>query len=155
MGGGKLQPAPLMFRVAPHIVEDLGLNLYTDLPRVLVEFVANAYDADSPDVFIEMDFDDIKRCREQVLSSFRKPKNSPQRSAKICFHCLTGLFQSKLQSRFLTTGMECLAMTLRKSFLSQAEGGGKKKTPFARPEIELSWDVKAWANSLDLEWLIS
>lgn len=38
---------PLMFKVAPHIVEDLGLNLYTTLPRVLVEFIANAYDADS------------------------------------------------------------------------------------------------------------
>jgi hypothetical protein len=40
----------LKFRVAAHIVEDLGLNLYTDLPRVLVEYVANAHDADSPHV---------------------------------------------------------------------------------------------------------
>ena len=39
---------PLKFIVAPHIVQDLGLNLYTSLPRVLVEFIANAYDADSP-----------------------------------------------------------------------------------------------------------
>ncbi len=43
-------PPRLTFKVAPHIVEDLGLNLYTTLARVLVEFVANAYDADSPHV---------------------------------------------------------------------------------------------------------
>ena len=45
----------LKFKVAPHIVEDLGLNLYTTLPRVLVEFVANAYDADSPYADIRFD----------------------------------------------------------------------------------------------------
>ncbi len=35
------------FKVASHILEDLGLTLYTSLARVLVEFVANAYDADA------------------------------------------------------------------------------------------------------------
>jgi hypothetical protein len=48
------EPA-LKFKVAPHIVEDLGLNLYTTLPRVLVEFVANAYDAVSPFARIQYD----------------------------------------------------------------------------------------------------
>jgi hypothetical protein len=56
----------LRFKVAPHIVEDLGLNLYTDLPRVLVEFVANAYDADSPHCAITVDFDEIERVRQTV-----------------------------------------------------------------------------------------
>ena len=46
---------PLKFIVAPHIVQDLGLNLYTSLPRVLVEFVANAYDADSKHAKIQFD----------------------------------------------------------------------------------------------------
>ena len=50
----------LYFSVAPHIVEDLGINLYTTLPRVLVEFVANAHDADSPDVDVKIDFDAIR-----------------------------------------------------------------------------------------------
>lgn len=49
------QDTPLKFKVAPHIVEDLGLNLYTNLSRVLVEFIANAYDADSPFAQIHMD----------------------------------------------------------------------------------------------------
>ena len=53
----------LKFKVAPHIVEDLGLNLYTNLPRVLVEFVANAYDADSPDARIAMDKEALDKAR--------------------------------------------------------------------------------------------
>ena len=45
----------LKLEVAPHIVQDLGLNLYTSLPRVLVEFIANAHDADSPFAKINID----------------------------------------------------------------------------------------------------
>ena len=56
----------LYFSVAPHIVEDLGINLYTTLPRVLVEFVANAHDADSPDVDVEIDFDAIRAARRKL-----------------------------------------------------------------------------------------
>ncbi|HKO42697.1 MAG TPA: ATP-binding protein [Pyrinomonadaceae bacterium] len=54
----------LRFEVAPFIVEDLGLNLYTNLPRVLVEFVANAYDADSPSVSINLDLAAIEKARK-------------------------------------------------------------------------------------------
>lgn len=57
---------PLRFQVAPHIVQDLGLNLYTSLPRVLVEFVANAYDADSPGARIYLDLDKIQQARKIV-----------------------------------------------------------------------------------------
>lgn len=53
----------LHFFVAPHIVQDLGINLYTTLPRVLVEFVANAHDADSPWVDVRMDFEAIRQAR--------------------------------------------------------------------------------------------
>ncbi|HYH08708.1 MAG TPA: ATP-binding protein [Thermoanaerobaculia bacterium] len=56
-------PKPLRFKVAPHIVQDLGLNLYTNLPRVLVEFVANAYDADSAYANVAMDQDAIRDAR--------------------------------------------------------------------------------------------
>ena len=45
----------LKLKVAPHIDEDLGLNLYTSLPRVLVEYVANAYDADSAYADVSLD----------------------------------------------------------------------------------------------------
>src|SRR5438477_3128168 len=56
--------SPLTFKVAPHLVEDLGLNLYTTLARVLVEFVANAYDADSWHVDLRFDTAKIKKARE-------------------------------------------------------------------------------------------
>lgn len=61
---------PLRFKVAPHIVEDLGLNLYTTLPRVLVEFVANAYDADSPNAQIRLDLQKIKHAREALKLAY-------------------------------------------------------------------------------------
>jgi hypothetical protein len=66
--------APLTFKVAPHIVEDLGLNLYTSLPRVLVEFVANAYDADSPFVKISLNHDAIYGARQVVKKQFELEK---------------------------------------------------------------------------------
>lgn len=62
----------LRFQVAPHIVQDLGLNLYTTLPRVIVEFVANAYDADSPDVEIEIDPVKINDARSALKKEWEK-----------------------------------------------------------------------------------
>lgn len=61
---------PLMFKVAPHIVEDLGLNLYTTLARVLVEFVSNAYDADSPHVDLVFDTPAIKKARDVLKKTY-------------------------------------------------------------------------------------
>lgn len=68
---------PLKFKVAPHIVEDLGLNLYTSLPRVLAEFVANAYDADSPTAEVAIDFDAIVEAR----TTMRKAQAAKQKTA--------------------------------------------------------------------------
>ncbi|MGL4420183.1 MAG: ATP-binding protein [Gemmataceae bacterium] len=55
-------------------MQDLGLNLYTSLPKVLVEFVANAYDADSPSVDIQMNFADIEYQRKLVKAELEKEK---------------------------------------------------------------------------------
>lgn len=57
---------PLTLEVAPNILEHLGLNLYTDLARGLVEFVANAYDADAEWVEIKVDIDAIAETRRQM-----------------------------------------------------------------------------------------
>jgi len=35
---------PLKFKIAAHLLQDLGLNLYTSLGKCWVEFVANAYE---------------------------------------------------------------------------------------------------------------
>ena len=62
---------PLPFRVDPHMLEDLGLNLYTNLPRVLVEFVANAYDADAGSAKVLIDFDTISAQRREMRRAWR------------------------------------------------------------------------------------
>jgi hypothetical protein len=64
-------PDPLRFEVAPDIVEHLGLNLYTNLPRVLVEFIANAYDADSGYADISIDFNQVKDARRHMREVWR------------------------------------------------------------------------------------
>ncbi|MCE9533786.1 MAG: ATP-binding protein [Planctomycetes bacterium] len=76
-------PPPLTFKVAPHLVEDLGLNLYTTLARVLVEFVANAYDADSPFVDLSFDSTKIKRAREVVRRQYELDTAKIQPGEKI------------------------------------------------------------------------
>src|SRR5690606_3062220 len=72
--GDSSSRAPLKFKVAPHIVEDLGLNLYTSLPRVLVEFVANAYDADSPYATIRFDKAAIDQARKRLRTEYEGEK---------------------------------------------------------------------------------
>jgi hypothetical protein len=70
----------LKFKVAPHIVEDLGLNLYTNLPRVLVEFIANAYDADSPSAHIRMDKARIDAERKVLKARWEEAKVNAEKS---------------------------------------------------------------------------
>ena len=41
------QPPPLEMRLSLNILEHLGLNLYSHVPAVLSEAVANAWDADA------------------------------------------------------------------------------------------------------------
>lgn len=66
------QVTPLPFRVSPHMLEDLGLNLYSNLPRVLVEFIANGYDADASKVTVSIDFDKIKEEREVMRAEWKR-----------------------------------------------------------------------------------
>lgn len=62
---------PMRLEVSPNIVEHLGLNLYTNLPRVLVEFVANAYDADSPRADIRADFAAVAEVRRELKAKWK------------------------------------------------------------------------------------
>jgi Molecular chaperone, HSP90 family len=61
----------LRFRVASHLLHDLGLNLYTSLSRVLVEFVANAHDADAARCWIELDASTIQAARARLKGEFQ------------------------------------------------------------------------------------
>jgi hypothetical protein len=65
---------PLRFQVAPHLVEDLGLNLYTSLPRVLVEYIANAFDADAKSMQITLDKTRINSERKILRARWEQAK---------------------------------------------------------------------------------
>lgn len=105
-------PETLKFSVAPHIVQDLGLNLYTDLPRVLVEFVANAYDADATGVLIEYDKAGIdlarKTIKEEAAESGRLPELEeavlPPEHRIVITDDGHGMSWEELQDRFLVAG---------------------------------------------------
>ena len=71
---------PLPFRVAPHLLEDLGLNLYSSLPRVLVEFVANAYDADAQQAVVCIDFALIDSERRKMRTAWKQEFEAAQGS---------------------------------------------------------------------------
>lgn len=68
----------LPFRVDPHMLEDLGLNLYSSLPRVLVEFIANAYDADGSSVDVHIGFDLIEKERLEMRTAWRAELESAE-----------------------------------------------------------------------------
>ena len=100
----------LYFVVAPHIVQDLGLNLYTTLPRVLAEFVANAHDADSPEVDVQMDFEAIKMARDELRAE-DDTESVPLAERELPSHlALTitdnghGMSREEVQKRFLIAG---------------------------------------------------
>lgn len=114
---------PLRFKVAPHLLQDLGLNLYTTLPKVLVEFVANAYDADSPSVDIRIDFTTIEQERAKLQADFKaecakcegdekklkalKPLGERVLPAGVSISIIdegTGMSRKELGDRFLITG---------------------------------------------------
>ena len=77
------KPEPLKIEVAPNIVEHLGLNLYTNLPRVLVEFIANAYDADSPRADVSLDVAKIGNARKLMKEKWLKENAGRNRSGVV------------------------------------------------------------------------
>lgn len=64
----------LHFRFAPHILEDLGVNLYTSVSKALVEFIANAYDADATQVSIQWDVDSISDAVSELQAKHKRDK---------------------------------------------------------------------------------
>jgi Histidine kinase-, DNA gyrase B-, and HSP90-like ATPase len=115
-----LDPSNLRLRVAPHVVEDLGLNLYTSLARVLVEYVANAYDADSRAATITMNWKQIQReavrlkaldkaQKENAKASGRKPTRTHAVAMKDSVAIViedsgAGMSCDELHQKFLVAG---------------------------------------------------
>lgn len=73
----------LAFTFAPHVLEDLGVNLYTSVAKALVEFVANAHDADAQWVNVSFDADAIKLARDTLKAQheFNKAKAKKEGAA--------------------------------------------------------------------------
>ncbi|MDE0276503.1 MAG: ATP-binding protein [Defluviicoccus sp.] len=46
---------PLEMKISLHVLEHLGMNLYSTIPAVLSEIVANSWDADATDVAVSLD----------------------------------------------------------------------------------------------------
>ena len=65
----------LRFSFAPHVLEDLGVNLYTSVAKALVEFVANAHDADADWVDTRFDEAKIKHARDIRKANFDLEKS--------------------------------------------------------------------------------
>lgn len=65
-----MDTTPLKFKVSPHVVEDLGVNLYTTLSRVLVEYVANAHDADANECIVSMDDKRLQAEMEKLREAY-------------------------------------------------------------------------------------
>lgn len=72
---------PLELKVNLQVLEHLGMNLYSNVPAVLAEIVANAWDADAQNVWIHLDReggsitiedDGIGMNRDDVIDHFLK-----------------------------------------------------------------------------------
>ena len=50
---------PLEMRISLNALEHLGINLYSTVPAVLSEIVANAWDADATQVCVDLDREQI------------------------------------------------------------------------------------------------
>ena len=129
----------LKFKVTPHIVEDLGLNLYTTLPRVLVEFVANAYDADSSYVDISLDHERIRKAREVIKKQYELDKAEQQSNECIVAPLETRTLPDDLQIVIEDRGFGMSRDDLDNKFLfagrrrRSVEPAAKGRTPNGRP----------------------
>lgn len=78
-------PSPFALTISLNVLEHLGINLYSNVPSVLSEIVANAYDADATEVRIEWD-----RVTERIVI---------QDDGK-------GMTEADVNDRFLTVGYD-------------------------------------------------
>src|SRR5437588_13016678 len=76
-------PEYLPFTFAPHVLEDLGVNLYTALPKALVEFVANAHDADADEVSIDFDAAKIEHAKDTLKADYTLERKKAGDSVEI------------------------------------------------------------------------
>ena len=77
---GSARLEQFQFDIASGMLESLGLNMYTSIGKSLSEFVANAYDAEASNIWIEIPFQEIvteraalrERAKQEVTDNTRE-----------------------------------------------------------------------------------
>ncbi len=69
-GAGRPQAFPM--QIQGGMLEALGINMYTSIGKCLVEFIANAYDSDSPTVEVAIPYDRIGTSRKAARAAARE-----------------------------------------------------------------------------------
>jgi hypothetical protein len=64
--GATPRPSKMVMAIQTGMLKTLGINLYTSIGKVLVEFIANAYDSDANKVAIRIPFDVIAEERQAL-----------------------------------------------------------------------------------------
>lgn len=74
------KPDNFQMKIQGGMLEALGINMYTSLGKCLVEFVANAYDSNSPEVNIEIPFEQITDERQKLKEIQKEKKKTSSAS---------------------------------------------------------------------------
>jgi len=73
------RPKDFGIKIQGGMLEALGINMYSTLGKCLVEFLANAYDADATKVDIAIPFSDIEKARVSVREAAKKEVEAKKR----------------------------------------------------------------------------
>lgn len=74
------RPEDFHMKIHSGMLETMGHNMYSSVAKCIAEFVANAYDADAKNVYIEMDFDKIDSAKRIIRSKAKEDKKAGIRS---------------------------------------------------------------------------
>lgn len=94
------QPEEFNLMVQGALLDNLGINMYANLGKCLVEFAANAYDSDSPGVDITLDADGIALARTAVrAAAVSRAKRAGEKVPTFVEDPLPANFTVKIQDR--------------------------------------------------------
>lgn len=69
---GAGRPTSMQMKIESGMLKTLGINLYSSIAKVLVEFVANAYDSDATKISIELPHGKIAEERKRLRDELKK-----------------------------------------------------------------------------------
>lgn len=172
----------LSFTFAPHVLEDLGVNLYTSVAKALVEFVANAHDADADWANTSFDEAKIKHARDILKADFDLERAKAEKEGPLGLRPLAertlpdeiqividdngvGMSRSDLENKFLVIGrrrrkgQEKNARTEKKRIIMGRKGLGKLAGFGIAHTIEVTSKIETESHAtritLDLDALLN